>query len=766
MRKKPALFSPWTLSFKHPSGRHRRISSVVPGNIGADLMREKILPDLYFGANALLSQEWERTDFTYSTSFESPSFQKGERVELVFDGVDTVATVVLNGKKAGQLNNMFVPHVIDVTDALVKKGTNALSIKIHNIIDAAARNAREWGTSAFEMGHYQDKTGIFVRKAQHMFGWDIAPRILFGGIWRKVSLRIRKRNEIIPEDFHFGVRSIDPVRHRAEISLEWGCTLEPSIDTRRYTIDIQGVCGESTFRFHTRLRSPYGNAYIGVRNPLLWWPAGYGEQPLYNVTVTLLLDDKPVDEYKTRTGIRTIHLDFNHDPADVSKNRCTFIVNGTPVAVRGSNWVPVDALHSCDAERVPDIFRLFKESHCNILRCWGGSVYEEDTLFDLCDEYGIMVWQDFAFACAIYPQNKEFQDLVAEEAKIIIKKLRNHPSLALWSGDNEIDLFVYYLYGMPTILPSDNLISRRVLKEAVAQYDMYRSYLPSSPYFPDDVYLARQPDGMPEQHIWGPRGYFKDDFYAKNTAIIASEIGYHGMPAKKSIQKFLSKDKVWGSYNNDEWIVHAADFTGSGEAGPMGRRNYLMQSQVKHLFGESVRMNDMDEFILASQITQAEAFKFFIELFRGDKPQRSGILWWNMIDCWPQFSDAVVDYYFERKLAYDYISRVQEPVCVLIVERADRLEIIAVNDTLKDVSGEWRIIDVVTSVPVVSGDYAIASNGKAVLGDLGKNSAQTFFRIEWKCAGKNCYNHYVCGGAPWDFSAYCKAMEHFGLSKR
>ncbi|HBC88543.1 MAG TPA: glycoside hydrolase family 2 [Lentisphaeria bacterium] len=752
----------WNLSFKNPiTGKQHKIDATVPGNIAVDLVREKIIPDPYIGMNSLVTYKWERTDFTYSTSFIAPELGKNEKLELLFEGIDTVATIKLDGKKISFVENMFIPHSIDITDA-IKNGrkTHELSVEIHNIMDYSAARVKKWGMSAFEFCHMPVYEVIYARKAQHMFGWDIAPRILFGGIWRQASLRIRAAAEIIPEDFYFAVMDINAEKKSAKVEITWGLSLDPDTDWNDYSLIVKGACKNSKFERRAELRFSHGKMCFDIENAKLWWPAGYGDPDLYDITLVLQHKGKNVDTYKTRVGIRIVKLDINSDLKDVKNNRFAFYVNGVLIHVHGSNWVPVDALHSCDEKRIPRILEMWKETNCNIIRVWGGGVYEDHSFFNICDEYGLLVWQDFMFGCSRYPQNDEFLLQVKQEAEIIVRKLRNHASLALWAGDNEID--ATFDWNSPgTVPPSQNKISRIVLKDVVGYHDPYRPYLPSSPFIPDDFFLAGS-SATPEQHLWGPRGYFKADFYAKNTAKFASEIGYHGMPAKKSMMKFLSKDKVWGSYNNDEWIVHAAGLTGEAD-GPMGQRNYLMSNQVKHLFGTSVGIENIDDFILASQITQAEAKKYFVEMFRAGKPDRTGIIWWNMIDCWPQFSDAIVDYYYEKKLAYSYLSRVQIP-CALMVseERSGELEIVAVNDTLKKEQGIWSLMDVSSSNIISKGNYMMEPNGKEILGKVPKSKSMQFLLLKWKYKGLNRYNHYINGEAPWDFKAYRQAMGKFG----
>ena len=747
----------WELHFTHPVTEKKTIiAAKVPGNIGRDLIRAKIIPELYTGANVLIAQKWERVEFTYVAPFVSPKLKKGERLELVFEGLDTAATVILNGKKIAFPENMFIPHTIDITEHLAWNKRNTLKVTIHSVIDYASKRARLWGIEGFAYNQFPSYENIFVRKAQHMFGWDIAPRILFGGLWRPVKLHVRTANEIIPEDFYCAVRSVDIERSLAQVEISYGLLLDQKNNWNDYEIHIRGKCENSIFSYSLPVHFTHGKTSFTVTNAKLWWPAGYGNSNLYDVLLSLHYQGNIIDEYKTRIGLRTVNLDFHTDLSNINNNRFCIVVNGKNIFVKGSNWVPADAMHDCDGERINKILPMFTDTHCNMVRCWGGNVYEDHSFFNYCDENGLMVWQDFMFGCARYPQNNQFLEQVSNEARTIIRSLRNHPSLALWAGDNETD--ATYIWANPGYtLPSANKISRQVLKEAVEYHDPCRPYLPSSPYLTDHVYTTQMQDFTPEQHLWGPRGYFKNDFYAKNNAVFASEIGYHGMPSKKSMEQFLSKDKVWGTYNNNEWILHASSPQEKEEA-PLGQRNYLMLNQVRELFGESVDVSAIDEFILASQITQAEAKKYFIEHFRTRKPYKTGIIWWNMIDCWPQFSDSVVDYYFEKKLAYEYIKRSQEPLCVMAAEINGNIEIIAVNDTLDPVKGEWQIEN--NGMIEMKGTFAIAANSHARLETLEKNTSAVLHIIKWVHKGKLFRNHYVQAAAPLDFGWYCERMKN------
>jgi len=397
---------------------------------------------------------------------------------------------------------------------------------------------------------------------------------------------------------------------------------------------------------------------IDIPDPLLWNPTGYGEPNLYKVTFELLKDGRTIDTREERVGIRKVEIEKCYGGTDAGE--FMFKVNGTRIFVKGTNWVFLDCMHSRDLQRLPRTHELLTDIGCNMVRMWGGNIYENDAFYDLCDEKGILIWQDFGMACAIYSQYDDFADVIGKEAAKTIIRLRNHASLAMWAGDNEVDQ-IYLAAGQKLPHARYNRISREVLPRAVAMHDPYREYTASSPYIPENL----TDYAVPEQHNWGPRDYFKSDFYKNSSAHFISETGYHGCPSEATLREFIPEGELWPfSEQSLAWAMHSTENIWADRRDY--DRNVLMFNQVRTLF-EKIP-GDIRSFIQASQISQAEAVKFFIENSRIQKWRRSGILWWNLIDGWPQTSDAVVDYFYRKKLAYYYIKRVQQPLLMLIGE--------------------------------------------------------------------------------------------------
>ena len=377
-----------------------------------------------------------------------------------------------------------------------------------------------------------NQEAIWIRKPAHSYGWDIMPRAVSAGLWRPVELIVHAQHEIT--DMYFTTLSVESGPGDAGGLLRTHHGSGAASPT-----PLAGAGPLRRIHLHPRPQSGVHRGTVPDRgaDPRLWWPRGYGNPNLYQVTTQLLQDDKVMASREDSVGIRKLELIRTETTSIEKPGQFLFKVNGVPILVKGSNWVPADAFHSRDAGRYEKILALFVDLGCNMLRSWGGNVYEDDAFFDICDRNGIMVWQDFAMACAIYPQTPEFLEVMRQEAISVVRKLRNHPSLALWSGDNEVDES-YFFSGLD---PAHNKITREVLPQVVFQCDPYRPYLPSSPYMSPEVIATGLTKLMPEDHLWGPRDYFKSPYYTEHTAHFVSEIGYHGCPGLSSIKRFVDE---------------------------------------------------------------------------------------------------------------------------------------------------------------------------------------------------------------------------------
>lgn len=720
--------------------------AVVPGNFELDLMREKLLPDLYYGTNALLAQKLENlhlyyyTKFSYARDIDTDDF-------LVFGGIDTFADIYIDGNKIGFTENMLHSHEFSLK--FLENGEHDLFVHIY----PAAIYARRFYLPAMCFGMKYNSDSLSVRKAPYMFGWDIMPRIVSGGLWKSVKIEKRNRSRI-DKPFTYTEKVVDGVA-----TLKTALTIvsdEDYISDFRVKViaSFDGkVCAE------TEQRCFSANQRIGlqIQNAKLWYPRNYGEPNLYTVNVVLMKNGEKVDEAEYRIGIRTVKLLRTSCSGD--EGEFCFEINGDKVFCLGTNWVPTDAFPSRHKEYDRRALELVRDVGCNMIRCWGGNVYPSQEVYDFCDENGIMIWQDFSFGCGHYPDDERICALTKIEVRQIVFSYRNHPSLVLWAGDNECDSFVS---SSRRIDPNENMLTRSVIFRELRNHDATRPYLPSSPYLDKLAYEFGKPS---EDHVWGPRDYFKGDFYKNAVCHFASEIGYHGCNSPESLRKFISDDSLddMGTSKgckNSEWLVHAAGMeTATKEEGnPYAYRIALMISQVERLFTE--RHKDIREFAMQSQISQAEADKYFIERFRMEKWRKTGIIWWNMIDGWPQISDAVVDWYGCKKLAFYYIKRSQQPFAMMIDEpKNGRMNLYAVNDLRKDLKGNYVITDLSVDKKVAEGEFEIRANSSEVVTCLSETD-HAFYLIEWVTEEGKGKNHYVCSlGDKWRFEKYVENLK-------
>ena len=521
-------------------------------------------------------------------------------------------------------------------------------------------------------------------------------------------------------------------------------------DIRKYRLKITGVCGDSVFQTERTLWHTGATFALHVPNAKLWWPHNYGDANLYHITAELFDGDTLVHVWENDTGIRTVQLDRTSTTNADGEGEFCFIVNGKRIFAMGSNWVPVDAYHSRDEERLPQILPMLTDIGCNIVRCWGGNVYENELFYDFCDQHGIMVWQDFAMACALYPQDDALTNAFKIEAETIVKLLRHHPSIVLWAGDNECDAAT--VWGGEIRDPNENLITRKILPEAIRNLDYTRPYLPSSPYMDAEAVRTKEPTS--EDHLWGPRDYFKGDYYRNTVCHFASETGYHGCPSPESLAKYIPADHLWPCLDDKYWLCHAACMV-SDHTDPFSYRIRLMWSQVETLFGKDGKATaDLENFSRASQISQAEAKKYFIERFRLSKWRRTGIIWWNLIDGWPQISDAVVDYYGDKKLAYYYIKRSQKPFCLMFDEPHDgSLRLYAVNDTRADKTFRYTIEDDGGKI-LAEGTAFAKSDESTVIHTLPATEEKRYYIIRWDDGNEGGMNHYFANIRDIDYDYY------------
>ncbi len=748
-----------TLAALEASG-YCNVAARVPGNFELDLHRAGLCEDPFFGTNVTKLEQYECMHQYYARKFDFNG--DPDCFSLLFEGVDTAAEIFLNGERVLECENMFIEHRVCVEDKLIV-GENELVVHIK----PTTIYARRYPTEAMESAQPYNYASLSLRKAAGGFGWDILPRIVSGGLWRGVSLVQYADNRIVEVYGYTG--SVDLEAKTASLTFSFQTALDADFSTD-YEIEISGACGDSCFIARKKLWHVGGKLGVKLKNAKFWMPRNYGEPNLYEVHAKLWHGEELIDETVFRMGVRIVSLTrtsvIEPDNTPMGKGDFCFLVNGQRIFAMGTNWVPVDAFHSRDRERLADIMPMLTDINCNIVRCWGGNVYEHEDFFDFCDENGILIWQDFAMGCGWYPQDAEFAKRFEYEVEQIVRKYRQHPALLVWAGDNECDVFA-------SLNPNTNILTRRIIPEVLNRLDSTRPYLPSSPYVDEEAFRRKLP--ISEDHRWGPRDYFKGEYYGKKTVCrFASEIGYHGCPNPESLAKFLSPESMRGWRAEEgidvagaEWLSHAACV----EPVPGATYSYrigLMAKQVRAIFTEEPR--ELERFAAASQISQAEAKKFFIEKFRLGKDFHTGIIWWNLIDGWPQISDAIVDYYGGKKLAYAYIKRSQAPLALMCTEPARGIiKMRGVSDLQRTVTVRWTVRDLTGDALLSSGETELLPNSLTTLACLPHADGESrFYLMEWEYEldGKTVCgkNHFMSGiEQKLDLDQYLAMMKKAGF---
>ncbi len=669
----------------HPSQLTGRcIPAQVPGNVELDFVRAGLLPDPYVGDNVRLARALERRDFWYVREFNLPAEYLSEEIILRFEGVDTIAEYFINGMRIGESGNMFVSQVFRA-EKYLHAGENELAIHIFSPIEYS----KQFEILPQNVAFAECYESLHVRKAAHSYGWDILPRAVSAGIWRSVSLEVISDAEI-------GEVYLSTARVEGNLAV-LVCSVQATLPDEVYgrcKLNISGVCGEHSFEYEYPFLHCGCTVYPYVNGAKLWQPAGYGFPHLYDICVKILYEGKIIAKKNLRFGIRKAELLFSEEIGE--KGVFEFRVNGKRIRCRGANWTPLDIYHSRDREKIADAVQNFVDANCNLIRVWGGGVYEDEKFFELCDEKGLMVWQDFMLACHGYPMTEEFLRTISQEVSVVVRRIRNHPSLVLYCGSNETD-WAYVCVGLD---PNRDPVTRKTIPDAIFSIDPYRSYLPSTPYFSEISFrehggrffldleeIERERRSLPEEHFW----WHRDDFlrFAGQDHQFISEIGFSGSPSKTSLDRMLPKG--WHYEDNDFWREHSFPTETTRSTG------------YEYLF-KGVPDSEEDR-IRASRLYQAEAYKFVVETSR-IREKVNGIVLWNMRDGYPVFASSLVDYYGEKKPAFFAVKMSFEPLqCFVAVEDKD-LVIRVVNDFPEERNVQLKIWD---------GDAAVLFEGELTL---------------------------------------------------
>ena len=766
-----SLNGEWRVSFTHPeTGEKHVIPAEVPGNIELDLERVGLISDALAPDDEHPCRWVEFADWDFEREFEYTGLPEGmTEVRLNFDGIDTVADVFLNDEKLMSCKNMHIRHSADVTDVL-KIGVNKL--RVH--ITAPEFAAREYGAQAPFQFSARMST-MYLRKARHMWGWDNAPRRLSGGIWRSVRL------EFLPPVRFNTVYVFTDWVYKAEDKAELICHYSfttPDRDLSSYRLRCRmihkGNCELNKEFAVVFTDGVLSSGQLVLEHPALWNPIGFGDPNLYDFELTLLKKGVPVAQDVQRIGVRTIRLERSGVTDADGNGEFQFYCNEEKIYMRGTNWKPLSPYHSQTPALTEKALNLALECNCNMIRVWGGGIYEDDDFFNFCDEHGLLVWQDFMFACEFPPQDDFFMPVVYEEAKYIIEKYRNHASLAVWCGDNENDMVFFWGAKLARgLYPSYNRISREVLARAVRCFDPARDYVPSSPYI-DDAEVKRHSQIQiqddvnyfaPEQHIYCggtlPEGGYRE-FFRSSVAHFSSEMGPIGTNAMSESPDILARElprlkRLWKvdpaeiELEND--MIHQADRYCANWC-------KCVREVTGKMFNREFSPDNPEELVAAVNFYVGDLFKSAIESWRMQKFRRTGILWWSLLDMWPMaFNYSMTDSNFRKKYPFEVIRLSQQPVALMGEEPVGKAvpKLHVVNDTAYPQTGSYTVL-AEDGKELFCGTFSVEANGREELVDLPLKGGEACF-LEWACGGYSGKNYYLNPAEPYDFDRCRKLAE-------
>lgn len=639
------------------------IPAQVPGVVHTDLLAAGLIADPYLDANER-DQHWiGLTEWRYTTRFSWAGAD--ERADLVFEGLDTVARIELNGVLVGETANMHRTYRFDVTALL--RPDNHLTVTFAS----AVRHADAASLALEARPHVNHHPFNAIRKMACNFGWDWGPDVVTAGIWRAVSLQtwdVARLATVRP------VVAVDGPRGTVDVHVELERLVDAPLTVTAEVAEVRASAPVARGASATVVR-------LTLDDVARWWPRGYGDQPLYDLAVTLSDDGNDggaaLDAWTTRIGFRDVRLDTSADDAGT---RFTFVVNDVPVFVKGANWIPDDCFpHRVSRERYVRRLRQAEEAGLNLVRVWGGGIFESDDFYAECDERGLLVWQDFLFACACYAEEEPLRSEVLAEARDNVVRLLPHPSLALWNGCNE-NLWGFADWGWQQRLDGKTWGAgyyHELLPALCAELDPLRPYAAGSPWSVDGAHHPNDP-AHGTMHIWDVWNAVDYGVYRDYRPRFVAEFGWQGPPAWATLTRALSDDPL--TPESPGMLVHQKATEGNKK---------LEAGLVPHLRVP----DDMEDWHWAMQLNQARAIRLGVEWFRSLQPHCMGSVVWQLNDCWPVTSWAAVDGDERRKPLFHALQQAHADRLLTVQPSGDGgLVVATVNDTPAPWSGQLEMI--------------------------------------------------------------------------
>lgn len=641
------------------------LKALVPGSVYNDLSSNGEVEDPYYRDNEKKVLEVFKHDYEYERKFKvDRELLDCNKILLHCDGLDTVTKIFINNKFLADTSNMHRVFEFDIKNLLVE-GENIIKIIFYSPINYITQRYNEkpiWGANAM-------KGFPYIRKGHYMFGWDWGPQVPDMGIWRDIYLIGIENGRI--EDVHIRQQHYDN-KVNLKINVQTFDWLE-----RENKLRIRMISPENKVISEIERSSKQNNFELCVENPELWWPHGYGEQPLYKLQV-ILNSEEDFKEYKI--GLRKIKIRREKDKWGESFE---FNVNDISIFAMGADYIPEDnVLATCNKERTKKLIEDSIEANMNCIRVWGGGVYPDDYFYELCDEFGLVVWQDFMFACADYEMSSEFEKNISKEIEDNVKRIRHHACLGIWCGNNENESAVK-LWGIEVRKTTfDEYIKQyeKVIPEIVNRLDPDTFYWPSSPS-KGGRFENLHKDNMGDDHYWDVWHGFKlfTDF-KKHYFRFVSEFGFEAMPDIKTVENYTRKE----DRNPFSYVMDCHQKCDGGN----GKMIYYIAEYLKYPW-------TLEDFLYESQIMQAEAIKFGVEHWRRNRGQCMGAIYWQLNDCWPTASWSSIDYFGRWKALHYFAKKFFNPVLVSADILENKAQIYVVNERREPLTANlnWKIRD-------------------------------------------------------------------------
>ncbi len=672
-------------------------------------MENHIIEDPFYGVNEHEMKWVYDSDWYYELEFDIvQKYLDYKNILLCFNGLDTIADIYLNGEILGSTENMFLRYTFDVKSKIQKTG-NKILINFKSPTKKAQEDIEKFNIR-LNTGYAAIPGVPYLRKAQYSFGWDWGPKLPDIGVWKSVQLvgydEIKIASVYPYTKFKYNK---DPLKLKDTYEIP---TLEPTSVILFIEIDLASDIDDFSklgYKVIVKICSPDNEVVskevplrkkkekidFNIKNPILWWTHDLGVPNLYRIEI-LLEKGGIIDSVQQKIGLREIRLITEPDKWGET---FYFLLNGIPVFAKGANWIPVDS--SIPRGRKLGLYSMnlnyAKDANMNMIRVWGGGIYEDDLFYELCDELGILVWQDFPFACAFYYFYNEFTENVKQEVIQNLKRIRHHPSLALWCGNNEIEWLWNDLLKRHPIINNPDIITEfkntyvaifeNLIPQLIKEFDSIHPYWPSSPsngFIGNDLgkHNSNNPD-RGDSHFWSVwHGGKPFKAYRKFNSRFMSEFGFESFPSTKTLKEFCPQDQF--EFYSPIMENHQKNSAGNKKIMDYMEKRFSIPQQF-------------EQQVILSQLTQAEAIEYGVEYWRQNRKNYHcmGSLYWQLNDCWPVASWASLDYFGRWKALHYFTKRFFQPIIASVKEDSDKIEFWVTNDLKisQDITFEWKILN-------------------------------------------------------------------------